>query len=202
MKDKKNTQLCDMKTEFQKMRCGELADFSDPEIQESMKHAKKLCARLQSMTIYDDDYRNVIEQLIPDLPKSSTVCPPIQCDHGSSLVIADNVFINHNTMCIGGGIIRIGKHTLIGPNCQFYTPNHPMDYVERRQEKEYAYPITIGEDCWLGGNVILLPGITIGNRCIVAAGSVVTKDVPDDCMVAGNPAVIKRKLNSQEKELL
>lgn len=98
-------------------------------------------------------------------------------------------------MCIGGGYVRIGKHTLIGPNCQFYTPNHPMDHVARREEKEYAYPITIGEDCWLGGNVTLLPGITIGNRCIVAAGSVVTKNVPDDCMVAGNPATIKKRLN-------
>ena len=77
----------------------------------------------------------------------------------------------------------------------FRSPNHPMDPVERRDEKEYAYPITIGEDCWLGGNVTVIPGVTIGNRCIVAAGSVVTRDVPDDCLVAGNPAVIKKKLN-------
>ncbi|OJV87130.1 MAG: maltose acetyltransferase [Bacteroidia bacterium 44-10] len=184
-----------MKSEFEKMRSGELADFSDPEIQESFRHSRKLCVKLQTMTIHDDDYREVIGQLIPDLPASSTVCPPIQCDHGSSVVIAENVFINYNAMCIGGGYIRIGRHTLIGPNCQFYTPNHPMDYVERREEKEYAYPITIGEDCWFGGNVTLLPGVTIGNRCIVAAGSVVTKDVPDDCMVAGNPATIKKRLN-------
>lgn len=182
------------------MRSGELADFSDPEIQESFKHSRKLCVRLQSMTIFDDNYREVIEQLIPGLPKSSTVCPPIHCDHGSSFIIAENVYINYSAMCIGGGYVRIGKHTLIGPNCQFYTPNHPMDHVERREEKEYAYPITIGEDCWLGGNVTLLPGITIGNRCIVAAGSVVTKDVPDDCMVAGNPAIVKKRLNNSNHQ--
>lgn len=184
-----------MKTEFEKMRNEELAYFSDAEIQASCKHSALLCARLQTMTIYDENYREVIEQLIPGLPTSSTVCPPIHCDHGSSLIIAENVFINYNAMCIGGGYIRIGKHSRIGPNCQFYTPNHPMDYIERREDKEYAYPITIGEDCWLGGNVTLIPGITIGNRCIIAAGSVVTKDVPDDCLVAGNPATIKRRLN-------
>ena len=177
------------------MRSGELADFSDPEIQESVRHSNKLCAKLRTMTIFDDDYREVIGQLIPDLPASSTVCPPIQCDHGSSFIIAEDVFINYNAMCIGGGYVRIGKYARIGPNCQFYTPNHPMDYVERREDKEYAYPITIGEDCWLGGNVTLLPGETIGDRCIVAAGSVVTKDVPDDCMVAGNPATIKKRFN-------
>lgn len=184
-----------MKSEFEKMRAGELADFSDPEIQRSFIRSTTLCAKLQTMTIHDDDYRQVIEELIPGFPASSVVCPPIHCDHGSSLIVAEHVFINYNAMCIGGGYIRIGKHTLVGPNCQFYTPNHPTDYVERREGKEYAYPITIGEDCWLGGNVTLLPGITIGDRCIVAAGSVVTKDVPDDCMVAGNPATIKKRLN-------
>lgn len=107
------------------------------------------------------------------------------------------MFINYNAVCVGGGHVRIGKHARIGPNCQFYTPNHPMDPVARREEKEYAHPITIGEDCWLGGNVTLLPGVTIGDRCIVAAGSVVTRDVPDDCLVAGNPAVIKRRLNQK-----
>uniref|UniRef100_UPI003A8EF73B DapH/DapD/GlmU-related protein n=1 Tax=Phocaeicola sp. TaxID=2773926 RepID=UPI003A8EF73B len=97
---------------------------------------------------------------------------------------------------LDGGYIRIGKHTLIGPHCQFYTPQHPMDYVERREKKETAYPITIGEDCWLGGNVVVCPGVTIGNRCIIAAGSVVTKDIPDDSLAAGVPAVVKRSLKN------
>lgn len=88
----------------------------------------------------------------------------------------------------------IGKHTLIGPGCQLLTPHHPMDPIQRREAKEYEYPITIGEDCWLGAGVIVCPGVTIGNRCVVAAGSVVIHDVPDDSLVAGNPAVIKKKL--------
>lgn len=183
-----------MKTEYEKMRSQELYDFSDPEIYASLVHAKKVCARLRSMTICDEDYRQVIEELIPGIPQSTTICPPFHCDHGTGIILGENVFMNYDCIMLDGGYIRIGKHTLIGPHCQFYTPQHPMDYVERREEKETAYPITIGEDCWLGGNVVVCPGVTIGNRCIIAAGSVVTKDIPDDSLAAGVPAVVKRSL--------
>lgn len=183
-----------MKTEYEKMRSQELYYFSDPEIHASLVHAKKVCARLRSMTICDEDYRQVIEGLIPGVPQSTTICPPFHCDHGTGIILGENVFMNYDCIMLDGGYIRIGKHTLIGPHCQFYTPQHPMDYVERREEKETAYPITIGEDCWLGGNVVVCPGVTIGNRCIIAAGSVVTKDIPDDSLAAGIPAVVKRSL--------
>lgn len=183
-----------MKTEYEKMRSQELYYFSDPEIHASLVHAKKVCARLRSMTICDDDYRQVIEELIPGIPQSTTICPPFHCDHGTGIILGENVFMNYDCIMLDGGYIRIGKHTLIGPHCQFYTPQHPMDYVERREEKETAYPIAIGEDCWLGGNVVVCPGVTIGNRCIIAAGSVVTKDIPDDSLAAGVPAVVKRSL--------
>lgn len=183
-----------MKTEYEKMCSQELYYFSDPEIHASLVHAKKICARLRSMTIYDEDYRQVIEELIPGIPQSTTICPPFHCDHGTGIILGENVFMNYDCIMLDGGYIRIGKHTLVGPHCQFYTPQHPMDYVERREEKETAYPITIGEDCWLGGNVVVCPGVTIGNRCIIAAGSVVTKDIPDDSLAAGIPAVVKRSL--------
>lgn len=183
-----------MKTEYEKMRSQELYYFSDPEIHASLVHAKKVCARLRSMTICDEDYCQVIEELIPGVPQSTTICPPFHCDHGTGIILGENVFMNYDCIMLDGGYIRIGKHTLIGPHCQFYTPQHPMDYVERREEKETAYPITIGEDCWLGGNVVVCPGVTIGNRCIIAAGSVVTKDIPDDSLAAGIPAVVKRSL--------
>lgn len=178
------------------MRSGELACYSDPEIQESLVRASILCSRLQSMNMYDEDYREVMEKLIPGFPFTSVICPPFRCDHGNGLVIGEHVFINCNCVFLDGGYIRIGKHTLIGPNCQFYTPRHPMDYRERREEKEYSQPITIGEDCWLGGSVVVCPGVTIGDRCVVAAGSVVTRDVPSGSFVAGNPAVIKKKLSA------
>jgi len=147
------------------------------------------------MTIHDEGYRELMEELIPGFPKTALVCPPFHCDHGTGIQLDDNVFINYNATMLDSAFIRIGKNTKIGPNCQFYTPNHPMDYVERRLPQETAYPITIGEDCWIAGGVVICPGVTIGNRCIIAAGSVVTKDVPDDSLAAGCPAVVKKILN-------
>lgn len=185
-----------MKTELEKMHSSEMYYFSDPEVYASMSRANRLCARLRMMSLLDSDYRSVIEELIPGIPKSSSVCPPFHCDHGTNITLGENVFINCNCTMLDSGYIRIGKHTLVGPNCQFYTPQHPMDYVERREDKETAYPITIGEDCWLGGGVIVCPGVTVGDRCIIAAGSVVTKDIPDDSLAAGVPAVVKRSLKN------
>lgn len=99
---------------------------------------------------------------------------------------------------LDGACITIGDYTLIAPNVQIYTPHHPLDYRERRESKEYSYPVTIGKDCWIGGGAIILPGVTIGDRCIIGAGSVVTRDVPSDSLAVGNPAVVKRKLNTPE----
>lgn len=183
-----------MKTELEKMRNGELYSFADPEVSASIFRAQKLCARLRMMTVSDADYREVIRDLIPGIPDSSMICPPFHCDHGHGIILGEDVFINYNAVMLDGGFIRIGNHVKIGPNCQFYTPNHPMDYMERRKPQETALPITIGDDTWIAGGVIICPGVTIGHRCIIAAGSVVTKDVPDDSLVAGCPAVLKRKL--------
>lgn len=181
-------------TEFEKMRSSQLYNFSDPEIFKSLDHAKKLCARLQTVTITDDCYREMIEDLIPGIPEDSVVCPPFHCDHGNGIIIGSNVFINYNCVMLDGAYIRIGDNVKIGPACQIYTPHHPIDHIERRECQESAFPVTIGEDTWLGGGCIICPGVTIGRRCIIGAGSVVVHDIPDDSLAAGNPAVVKRRL--------
>lgn len=177
------------------MRSREMYTFADAEVNASIVRAQKLCGRLRTMTIHDEDYRVLMEELIPNFPKTALICPPFHCDHGHGILIGENVFINYNATMLDGGYIRIGKNTKIGPNCQFYTPNHPMDFMERREPKETAHPISIGEDCWIGGGVVIGPGVTIGNRCIIAAGSVVTRDIPDDSLAAGVPAVVKRSIS-------
>lgn len=183
-----------MKTEFEKMRSSELYDFTDEEVMKSVTRANSLCARLCTMTAMDGGYRSVIEQLIPGIPASSTVNPPFHCDHGHGIVIGENTFINYNAIFLDGATIRIGRNVKIGPDCRLYTPQHPISYMGRREPKETAYPITIGDDTWIGGSVTVCPGVTIGSRCVVAAGSVVTRDIPDDSLAAGNPAVVKRRL--------
>lgn len=183
-----------MNIEIDKMRSSELADMSLPEIQESFARCKKLIARMRCMSTYDDDYRGLLENLVPGIPETSVICPPFYCDHGHGIRLGEHVFVNANCTFLDGAFITIGAHTLVGPNVQIYTPHHPIDYVERREPKEYAYPVTIGNDCWIGGGVIICPGVTIGNRCIIGAGSVVTKDIPDDSVAVGNLAIVKKKL--------
>ena len=181
-------------TEFEKMRHEEFYDFTNEEGLASYNRAKHICAKLQTMTTEDKDYRSIIEDLIPGIPKSSTVAPPFYCDHGHGIKLGENVFINYNGTMLDGGIITIGSNTQIGPNCQFLTPNHPIDYIERRKPIERCSPITIGEDCWFGGGVTVCPGVTIGDRCIIGAGSVVVKDIPSDSMAVGNPCKVIKNL--------
>ena len=176
------------------MRAGELYDFSKPEVQHSFSECRRKLKRLNELSVEDREYRNVLESLIPGIPPTSLLLTPFYCDHGHGICLGEDVFINVNCTFLDSGMIRIGARTKIGPNCQLYTPQHPMDYQERRLPCERGLPITIGEDCWLGGGVIVCPGVTIGNRCVIGAGSVVTRDIPDDSLAAGNPAVIKRKL--------
>lgn len=154
-------------TEIEKMRSGELADMSAPELQVRFEHAKKLLARMRCLSTYDETYRGLLEELIPDLPATSVICPPFHCDHGDGIRLGEHVFVNANCTFLDGAFITIGSHTLIGPCVQIYTPHHPMDYLERRNPKEYAYPVTIGEDCWIGGGAVICPGVTIGDRCVI-----------------------------------
>lgn len=180
--------------ELEKMRNGLLADFTTPDIQESFRHCKTLLAKFRMLSMYDDEYRTILEELIPGIPKSAVIMPPFHCDHGNGIRLGEHVFINANCTFLDGAFITIGAHTLIGPNVQIYTPHHPLNYLERREGKEYSYPVSIGSDCWIGGGSIILPGITIGDRTVIGAGSVVTKDIPSDCVAVGNPAVVKKRL--------
>ena len=181
-------------TEFEKMRSQQAYCFDDEEVLASVRRANDLCASLSQMTLSSADYRSTIEALVPGMPKSSAINPPFHCDHGSGVKIGENTFINDDCIMLDAGYITIGSNCKIGPRCQFFTPNHPMDYLERMTPVETGYPITIGDNCWLGGGVTVCPGVTIGDRCVIAAGSVVTRDIPSDSLAAGNPAIVKRRI--------
>lgn len=187
-----------MKTEFEKMRSQELYHIDDPEIQRSCIDTKELLLEFNQTTLTSPNFRSLLQRVVPGIPDSSVICPPFYCDHASSNHIGEHVFINYNCTFLGGAIITIGNHVLIGPNCQLLTPQHPMNYLDRRKPMETSYPITIGDDTWLGGGVTVLPGVTIGKRCIIGAGAVVVHDIPDDSLAVGNPAVVKRRLDRED----
>lgn len=125
--------------------------------------------------------------------------PPVAIDYGFNVRLGQNVFINFHAVFLDTCLVTIGSRTLVGPNVSFFSGTHPLDPVVRRgtQGPELGKEIHIGEDCWIGGNVSILPGITIGRGSVVGAGSVVTKSVPDFTVVAGNPAKIIRKIDTQ-----
>jgi maltose O-acetyltransferase len=183
-------------TELEKMASGALYDFSTPEVASSIRRAARLLERFNRAAADDDTTRRAaLEELIPGIPASATVIPPFFCDHGTPIRLGEGVFVNTGCTMLDSGGIAIGPRTLVGPACKFFTPQHPSDYVERRKPVERGLRIEIGADCWLGGNVTVCPGVRIGDRSIIGAGSVVVHDIPADSLAAGNPAVIKRKLN-------
>ncbi len=189
----------DVMNELEKMRGGLLADMRAEELQQSFMHCKKLLARLRNMTIYDEDYRTLLEELVPGIPSTSIIIPPFYCDHGHGIRLGEQVFVNAGCTFLDGAYITIGDYTLIGPDVRIYTPHHPMDYRERRSPLEYACPVTIGRDCWIGGGTVICPGVRIGDRVVIGAGSVVVHDIPEDCVAVGNPAVVKKRLRSPEQ---
>ena len=181
-------------TETEKMCNGEFYDFTDEAVAESQRECSMKLKRLNALTIYDDSYRKALRAIIPTADETATVMTPFLCDHGHRITLGKGVFINYRCTMLDSGGIKIGNRTKIGPDCRFYTPQHPIDYIERRKPIERGEGIEIGEDCWIGGGVTVCPGVKIGDRCIIGAGSVVVHDIPDDSLAAGNPATVKRKL--------
>lgn len=182
-------------SELDKMAAGELYDFSSPEVTESLRRRRRLQERFNNTSFDDKEaYDAALTALIPHRHPTACIMPPFHCDHGTPIRLGEGVFINAGCTFLDSGGITVGAHTLIGPDCRLYTPQHPTDYIERRRPVERGLRIEIGEDCWLGGNVTVCPGVKIGNRCIIGAGSVVVRDIPDDSLAAGNPAIVKRKL--------
>ncbi len=181
-------------TEFEKMGTGEFYDFTDAEVHEAFSRCHDAMTRFNALPRSSVESRRVLKEIVPTIPDSSRIVPPFYCDFGNGIRIGENSFVNMNCTFLDSGGITIGSRTKLGPNCQLYTPQHPLDYMERRKPIERGLAIRIGDDCWLGGGVVVCPGVRIGDRCIIGAGSVVTRDIPDDSLAAGNPAVVKRKL--------
>jgi len=183
-----------MKTEKDKMLAGEIYFANDKELAAARNKAKKLLHKL-NVTEYlmNGNARNILHQLLPNANKRLYIEPPFHCDYGYNIHSGENVYFNVNCVVLDTMKITIGNNVFFGPGVHVYTATHPLDAMERRTV-EFSKPVSIGNDCWIGGNSVICPGVTIGNGCTIGAGSVVTKNIPDDSLAVGNPAKVIRTL--------
>lgn len=188
-----------MKTEKDKMLAGELYYPLDQQLVDERLKARLLIKKLNDLREDQIDEKNrILKDLIPDAGDGLWLQPPFYCDYGSNIKVGEKVFFNFNCVVLAVAPVSIGSRSLFGPNVQIYTATHPMNPKERASGLELGKPITIGADVWIGGGAIICPGVTIGNRSVIGAGSVVTKDIPDDVFAAGNPCRVIKSLLQEE----
>ena len=170
-------------------------DFWDEDVSRIKMAAMVRCGRLNALHAQDESaVPGAMRELLGSIGEGGWIGPNFQCDNGKNIHIGTDFIANCNVVMLDMAEIRIGDHCLIGPNTMITTVNHPLSPQGRRNHIGIAKPVTIGNDVWMGGNCTILPGVTIGNNVVVAAGAVVTKDVPDNCLVGGCPARVLKTL--------
>jgi maltose O-acetyltransferase len=180
----------------ERMLAGELYVADDPELARDADRAMTLTHRLNTMDPVDGDARRaLLTELLGAFGEQSEIRPPFRCDYGYQTFIGARTFANFGLICLDVATVTIGDDVQIGPNVQLLTPTHPVAAGPRRAKWEAALPITIGDNVWLGGGAIVLPGVTIGENTVVGAGAVVTRDLPPDVVAVGNPARVVRTLD-------
>jgi maltose O-acetyltransferase len=183
-----------MRTELDKMLAGEMYDPMDAELVAGRMRARDLCQALNATReAQSDERRTLLRTLFGRGGDSVWMQPPFFCDYGTNVELGERVFFNFNCVVLDVCRVTIGDFTLFGPAVQIYTAMHPLNAEQRRRE-EFGKPVEIGSDVWVGGGALILPGVRIGSRAVIGAGSVVTRDVPDGVFAAGNPCRIIREI--------
>lgn len=183
-------------TEYEKMLAGDWYNPLDKELRQLRLQVRQRLAKYNnSAPEHHKQRRILLVDIFAAVGTNVFIEPPFNCDYGKHITLGDGVFFNFNCVVLDVAPVTIGNNVLFGPSVQLYTVNHPLAAAERRTGVEQAAAISIGDDVWLGGGVIVCPGVTIGERAVIAAGSVVTKDIPADVLAAGNPCRILRSLN-------
>ncbi len=180
-----------MPTEKSKMLAGELYDPADAELRSDRERSQSLCRDLR---LAAPDERAGLVQALLGKPVDVAITPPFFCDYGFNIDVGVNVYFNVNCVLLDVCRITIGDNCMFGPSVHIYTATHPMDADERRAGLESGRPIVIGRDVWIGGAVVICPGVEIGSRSVIGAGSVVTKSIPSGVLAAGNPCRVLRRL--------
>jgi maltose O-acetyltransferase len=180
------------------MLAGELYDALDPALVVDRYRVRDLCQKLNASRDEEEELRrDLCRQIFGKGGDTVWMQPPFYCDYGSNIELGERVFFNFNCVVLDICRVEIGDYTLFGPAVQILTPMHPLNAALRRKQ-EYGKPIDIGSDVWVGGGALILPGVTIGSRTVIGAGSVVTRDIPSDVFAAGNRVI--REITQEERE--
>jgi maltose O-acetyltransferase len=182
--------------DWRKMVAGELYDPMNAELVAARIRARGLCQALNATSEAEQEERRaILRELFRVGGDTVWMQPPFFCDYGSNIELGERVFFNFNCVVLDVCPVRIGSYALFGPAVQIYTPMHPFN-AQQRRGKEFGKPVEIGSDVWVGGGAIILPGVSIGSRAVIGAGSVVTRDVPPDVFAAGNPCRVVREIGA------
>ena len=165
----------------------------DKDLRAQRKRAESLCFKLNGTPPEDDDTRMaILQKLVPNMGENAYIKPPFMCEYGDYITLGRNFFANYNCKLMDGGKITFGDDVLIGPDCTFVTAVHPIDPALRLSGHQQFKNITVGDNVWFGAGVIVCPGVKIGSNTVIGAGSVVTKDIPENSFAAGNPCRVIR----------
>ena len=176
-----------------------MAYISDDSVMEQQKRARILTQKLNTMDRSDfKGLGDVVKELLGQ-SEGAWINPPFYCDYGFNIEVGKNFFANYNCTMLDVAKITIGENCFMASNVAIYTAGHPIHPDSRNSMYEYGIPVTIGDNVWIGGNTVICPGVTIGSNCVVGAGSVVTKDIPDWSVAAGNPCRVIRKITDEDK---
>ena len=191
-------------TEKEKLKKGLWYDANyDEELLKERKRAEDLCLEFNSTKPSDKKTKEeVLKKLLPNKKEDTVILSPFYTDYGYNCIIGEKTFINHNAYLMDGAEIKIGDNCFIGPNCGMYTAAHPIFFEERNKGLEKALPINIGDNVWIGGDVTILPGASIGNNSVIGAKSLVTKDIPANVVAFGNPCRVIRKISEKDKIIM
>ncbi|CAI8810423.1 sugar O-acetyltransferase [Chryseobacterium sp. IT-36CA2] len=186
-------------TEKEKCAAGLLynANYDKELIQERIQ-CKDLCQEYNGLKNSDTENRyRLLQRILGSIKENICIEPSFWCDYGYNIKVGENFYANHNLVILDCANVEFGDYVFIGPNCSFYTAGHPLDAEQRNAGLEYAHPIKVGNNVWLGGNVVVLPGVSIGNNSVIGAGSVVTKDIPDNVVAVGNPCKVVKNITKE-----
>lgn len=184
-----------IKSELQKLKDGEPYYFLDSEVVKQKINAAKLCEEFNSISAANpEEQMKKIKQILGSTGDKISVQTNFNCDNGKNIHVGEDFLSNYNLTILDIAPVHIGHNVMIGPNVDIYTVNHPMTSEGRAKYLAQGFPVTIGNDVWIGGKVTIMPGVNIGNNVVIAAGAVVTKDIPDNVLVGGIPAKIIKSL--------